>query len=217
MKLLSFLWSLFLSFLSLSAQPSGDKTTDGFEVSTVSSFMSVKYKWVKQSPKESGTEKEVNQTPLKKEVPKRSEMEAVRANGESSQFTQDDLALNEVELRKFTVDEFYSPLLRMGEMKDIEILEPESASGLLKEKYFTNFENNILNRWTLPLIGRSQEQLARERYLKEKENALYRKAGRVALLLNQWDPEKAKELQKDLYDVHFQSGWSYPESRIKKQ
>ncbi len=135
MKHLTFLWSLFLSFLSLSAQPSGDKTTDGFEVSTVSSFMSVKYKWVKQTPKESGTEKKVNQTPLKREAQKRSEMEAVRANGESSQFTKDDLALNEVELRKFSVDEFYSPLLRMGDMKDIEILEPESASGLLKEKY----------------------------------------------------------------------------------
>ena len=205
---------LLLFFLPLSAQPSGDKKVDGFEVSTVSSFMSEKYRWVANSKKDAESLQEENHTPLKTEAQKRSERMAVRANGESSQFTNDDLALSEVTLRKFTVNEFYSPLLRMGEMKDIEILEPESAPGVLKDKYFSDFENNVLNRWTLPLIGRSQEELARERYRKEKEREVFGKTARVANFLYGWDPKKAKELRRDLYEVHFQTGWSYPESRI---
>ena len=205
---------LFLVVVSLSARPSGNKKTDGFEVSTVSSFMINKYQWKKEAPRET-SKKEENVTPLKTEAQRRSELEAVRANGESSQFTNADQALNQVTFRKFTVNEFYSPLLRMGEMKGIEILEPESAPGILKDKYFTNFENNILNRWTIPIIGRSQEELARERYQKEQERKVLGKTAKVARFLNGWDPGKAKELRKDIYEVHFQSAWKYPESRIK--
>lgn len=209
--------SLFLlSLIPLAAQPIGNKNEDGFQVSTVTSFMTTKYQWEPKEKKTEKTQPVENHTPLKSKTQKQDELEAVRANGESSQFTGEDMALSEVTLREFTVNEFYSPLLRMGEMKDIEILEPESAPGILKDKYFSDFENNVLNRWTLPLIGRSQEQLARERYRAEKEKIVLGKAGKIAGLMFSWDPEKARELQKDIYEVHFQSAWDYPESRIKE-
>ena len=205
---------LLITVLPLVAQSSGEKEPEDFKPSTVSSFMKSKYRWESLSAKKAVVRRE-NHTPLKRTAQDDAGHRASRENGETSRFTDEDRALDEVTLREMKVSEFHHPLFRMSEMKDIDTLVPESAPGVLKEKYFTDFENNVLNAWTLPLIGRSQEQLARERYRREKRIEVMGKAGKIAQIMYRWDPEKARELRRDIYEVHFQAAWDYPESRIK--
>ena len=117
---------------------------------------------------------------------------------------EDELGLDTVELREFKVSELYSPLMRMSELKDLDTLDPSSGGAFLSEQYFSDLENKYLNRYTIPLIGKSQEQLAKERYQREKYQSFLGEVSGTIDDLNNLNPEYAKELKKEFQDAQQQ-------------
>jgi hypothetical protein len=92
----------------------------------------------------------------------------------------------------------------MSEMKDLDKLDPASGGIYLSEEYYSNFENRFLNRYHIPLIGKSQEKLAKERYQQERyQNFLGEVANTIEGLEN-LNPALSKELKRDLRDIQIQ-------------
>ena len=151
--------------LGLMAQ--GEPNEEGFKTSTVSDYLFSKYKWEK--PQEEPKEAEVqNDTPLKPAQQKEAESQAsigalIRERNREDRrragidTTEEEEGLDTVELKEHRVSELYSPLMRMSEIKNLEVIDPASGGRYLSESYYTDFENNVLNRWTIPLIGRSRK------------------------------------------------------------
>ncbi|MCB1120798.1 MAG: hypothetical protein KJT03_04575 [Verrucomicrobiae bacterium] len=214
MKYTFLLVSLPLISGPLFAQTSKEVNKEGYKTSTVSDFLASKYTWEEQ--KEEGPKVEVvNKTPLKPVKERRSnndeEIEArlqptldIDDPGKHEDIPEDELGLDTVTLREYEVNELYSPLMRMSELKDLETLDPKSGGAYLTEAYFSEFENRYLNRWHIPLIGKSQEQLAKERYQQEQyQNFLGEISGTIEGM-EHLNPEQAKELSRELRETKHQ-------------
>ena len=192
---------------------------EGFKTSTVSDFLKSKYTW--EAPKKEGEEPKeevVNKTPFKpldQRVAERNEEIKARLQptldiddpaGEESpeDIPLDELGLDTVELREFQVNELYSPLMRMSEIKDLDTLDPESGGVYLAEEYFSNVENRWLNRYHIPLIGKSQEQLAQERYRQQQYQNFLGNVSTTISGLEALDPNRSKEIKTLLNDTQSQ-------------
>ena len=124
-----------------------------------------------------------------------------RAGSETS---EEEEGLDTVDLKEHRVSELYSPLMRMSEIKNLEKIDPASGGRYLSESYYTDFENNILNRWTIPLIGRSQEERAKEEYRHQQFQAFLADAGKTLEHLDNLDPEYAKQVRKEFSEAQHQ-------------
>ena len=192
---------------------------EGFKTSTVSDFLKSKYSW--EAPKEEGeAEKEevVNKTPYKpldQRIAEREQEIKARLQptldiddpakeGSIDETPLDELGLDTVELREFQVTELYSPLMRMSEIKDLDTLDPTSGGIYLSEEYYSNFENQWLNRYHIPLIGKSQEQLAQERYRQEQYQSFLGDVSTTISGLESLDPQRSKEIKTLLNDTQSQ-------------
>ncbi|MCZ6671455.1 MAG: hypothetical protein O7C75_00810 [Verrucomicrobia bacterium] len=206
---------LFLSLIALPlfGQDATEKNKEGFKESTVSDFLNSKYKWEEQKEEPGIKEEITNKTPLKtaklRAAYRQAAIEAhlqptLPIDDPRENVPEDELGLDTVELREFQVNELYSPLMRMSELKDIDTLDPASGGAFLSDKYFTNFESRYLNRWTIPLIGRSQEQLAKERYRQQQYQNFLGEVSKTIEGLKTLNPELAKELRKEVRDTQQQ-------------
>ena len=182
---------------------------EGFKTSTISNFLSTKYKWEKTQPEAEAVEVE-NETPLKPIQQKEEERLAlIQARIEERSATvsgiqEEESGLDTVDLKEFRVTELYSPLMRMSEIKNLDVIDPASGGRYLSESYYSDFENNILNRWTIPLIGRSQEDRAKEKYRQEQFQSFLAEAGKTLEHLDNLDPEYAKQVRKEFSETQHQ-------------
>jgi len=117
---------------------------------------------------------------------------------------EDELGLDTVQLREFQVSELYSPLMRMSEMKDLDSLKPGSGGAFLSEEYYSNLENQYLNRWHIPLIGKSQEQLAKEKYQQEQYQNFLGEVSNTIEGIESLNPGLSKELKKEFRETQHQ-------------
>lgn len=192
---------------------------EGFKTSTVSDFLKSKYTWEEPKKETEETKEEVvNKTPykpLEQRVAERDEEIQARlqptldiddpARDEIPEdIPLDELGLDTVELREFQVNELYSPLMRMSEMKDLDTLDPTSGGIYLSEEYYSNFENRFLNRYHIPLIGKSQEELAKERYRQQQYQNFLGDVSTTISGLESLDPSRSKEIQSLLNDTKSQ-------------
>ena len=191
---------------------------EGFKTATVSDFLKSKYTW--EEPKkeeEDSKETVVNKTPykpLEQRVAERNEEVKARlqptldiddpAKESPEDIPLDELGLDTVELREFQVNELYSPLMRMSEIKDLDTLDPASGGIYLSEEYYSNFENRFLNRYHIPLIGKSQEQLAQERYRQQQYQNFLGDVSTTISGLESLDPNRSKEIKTLLNDTQSQ-------------
>lgn len=192
---------------------------EGFKTSTVSDFLKSKYTW--EAPKKEEDKekpKAVNKTPFKpldQRIAEREQEIQARLQptldiddpskeGSVEETPLDELGLDTVELREFQVTELYSPLMRMSEIKDLDTLDPTSGGVYLSEEYFSNFENQWLNRYHIPLIGKSQEQLAQERYRREQYQNFLGEVSTTISGLESLDPERSREIKTLLNDTQSQ-------------
>lgn len=214
MKLPAHVKLLLIPLIPLGLMAQGEPNEEGFKTSTVSDYLISKYKWEK--PKPEAKEAEVrNDTPLKSAQQKEAERQAaiaamiVERNKENrarsgSGITEEEEGLDTVDLKEYRVSELYSPLMRMSEIKNLEVIDPASGGRYLSESYYTDFENNILNRWTIPLIGRSQEERAKEEYRHQQFQAFLTEAGKTLEHLDNLDPEYAKQVRKEFSEAQHQ-------------
>lgn len=212
---------LILSLLigPLSAQvDDAELNEEGFKTATVSDFLKSKYTW--EEPKEeeeTPQETAVNKTPFKpleQRVAERNQEVKARlqptldiddpSKEDLEDIPLDELGLDTVELREFQVNELYSPLMRMSEIKDLDTLDPASGGIYLSEEYYSNFENRFLNRYHIPLIGKSQEQLAQERYRQQQYQSFLGEVSTTISGLESLDPERSKEIKTLLNDTQSQ-------------
>ena len=209
--------SLILSPLVAQVEES-ELNEEGFKTSTVSDFLKSKYSW-KESSEEDETPKEeaVNKTPykpLEQRIDERNQEIKARlqptldiddpAKEDPEDIPLDELGLDTVELREFQINELYSPLMRMSEIKDLDSLDPASGGIYLSEEYYSNFENRFLNRYHIPLIGRSQEQLAQERYRQQQYQNFLGDVSTTISGLESLDPQRSKEIKTLLNDTQSQ-------------
>lgn len=213
MQSLRSLFLIICMMLSLAAQENQDSNGEKFRESTVTDFLNSKYKWKPPSQEEILKVEIVNDTPLKTIDEKIAEKEAIiearlkptlDIDNPTEAIPEDEMGLDTVELREFRVTELYSPLMRMSELKDIEKLDPASGGAYLSEEYFTQLENQYLNRWTIPLIGKSQEQLAKERYNLEQYQQFLGEVSVAIDNLDKLNSEYAKELRKEFQETQHQ-------------
>ena len=198
--------------LALLAQ--GNTNDEGFKTATVSDYITTMYKWEKPKPEEEKVEVE-NDTPLKSSEQKAAERQAAidqlvkQRNMQDRRLAEEEIpeeeqGLDTVELREFQISELYSPLMRMSEIKNLDVIDPASGGVYLTEEYYTNCENNILNRWTIPIVGRSQEQRAKEEYRKKQYDAFLTEVSNTLEHLQSLDPEYAKQVAKEFNDTQYQ-------------
>jgi hypothetical protein len=197
------------------AQTETKEDSEGFKESTVTDYLNSKYKWEELKEQEKERPKVVveNKTPFKPIDQKLEEIDAevearlrptLDIDDPNEEIPLDERGLDTVELREFQVSELYSPLMRMSELKDLETLEPGSGGAYLSEQYFSELENKYLNRWHIPLIGKSQEQLAKERYEVEKYQSFLGEVSGTIDGLKSLDPSLSKELSKEFRDTQYQ-------------
>lgn len=212
-KILAFCIPLILQ--PVVGQSEEKKNEEGFKTSTVSEFLASKYKWGDEKEKAQPRVQVDNKTPFKtleqRQAERNEEVEArlrptldIDDPAEQEEIPEDELGLDTVELREFQVNELYSPLMRMSELKDLETLDPRSGGAYLKEEYYSDFENRYLNRWHIPLIGKSQEQLAKERYQQEQYQSFLGEVSGTIEGLKNLNPQLAKELNKELRETQYQ-------------
>ncbi len=205
---------LLIPLIPLGLMAQGETNEEGFKTSTVSDFLSLKYKWEKPQAETKKAEVQ-NDTPLKsaqqKEAESQASIEALirERNREDrrragSNITEEEEGLDTVELKEHRVSELYSPLMRMSEIKNLEVIDPASGGRYLTESYYTDFENNILNRWTIPLIGRSQEERAKDEYRHQQFQAFLAEAGKTLEHLENLDPEYAKQVRQEFSETQHQ-------------
>jgi hypothetical protein len=214
MKLRYLIPSLPILLSPLFAQTIQETNKEGFKESTVSDFLNSKYNWDEAKVEKNQVEVE-NKTPFKSASQRNTERNAVvegrlqptldidNPTG-NEDIPDDELGLDTVELREFQVNELYSPLMRMSELKDLDTLDPTSGGAYLTETYYSNFENNYLNRWHIPLIGKSQEQLAKERYQQEQYQDFLGDISGTIEGLQSLNPSMSKELKKELNETKHQ-------------
>lgn len=206
---------LLLPFIlqPLTGQSEAEKNKEGFKTSTVSDFLASKYKWEAEKKEEQAKVLVENKTPFKpldeRAAQRDAEIEArlkptLDIDDPKEDIPEDELGLDTVVLKEFKVNELYSPLMRMSELKDLETLKPGSGGAFLSESYYSNFENKFLNRWHIPLIGKSQEQLAKERYQQEQYQSFLGDMSSTIEGLQTLNPQLSKELKKELRDTQFQ-------------
>tara|TARA_Y100000588_G_scaffold15169_1_gene16264 strand:- start:581 stop:1240 length:660 start_codon:yes stop_codon:yes gene_type:complete len=194
---------------SLAAQENQNSNGEHFQESTVTDFLNSKYKWEPPKQEERPKLEIVNDTPLKTIAEKEAIIEVrlkptLNIDDPTDAIPEDEMGLDTVELREFRVTELYSPLMRMSELKDLEKLDPASGGAYLSEEYFTQLENQYLNRWTIPLIGKSQEQLAKERYNIEQYQQFLGEVSVAIDNLDKLNPEYAKEIRKEFQETQHQ-------------
>ncbi len=205
---------ILIPLIPLGLMAQGEPNEEGFKNSTVSDYLSAKYKWEKPQAETKEAEAQ-NDTPLKpaeqKEAESQASIEALirERNREGrrragSDITEEEEGLDTVELKEHRVSELYSPLMRMSEIKNLEVIDPASGGRYLSESYYTDFENNVLNRWTIPLIGRSQEERAKEEYRHKQFQAFLDDAGKTLEHLDNLDPEYAKQVRKEFSETQHQ-------------
>ena len=186
---------------------------EGFKEATISDFLSSKYQW--EEAKENPAPKVLieNKTPFKPIDQKLSEIEAtiearlvptLDIDDPNEDIPEDELGLDTVDLREYQISELYSPLMRMSELKDLDTLDPSSGAIYLTEKYFSEIENKYLNRWHIPLIGKSQEQLAKERYQQEQYQTFLGETSSTISGLESLNPALSKELSKEFKNTQYQ-------------
>lgn len=223
-------------FLSLILSPlfaqveEAELNEEGFKTSTVSDFLKSKYTW--EAPKKEGEESENvvdNKTPFKpldQRLAERNEEIKARLQptldiddpakeGSTEDIPLDELGLDTVELREFQVNELYSPLMRMSEIKDLDTLDPASGGAYLSDEYFSNFENRWLNRYHIPLIGKSQEQLAQERYRQQQYESFLGDVSTTISGLESLDPARSKEIKTLLNDTKSQYNFNHKNDDLR--
>lgn len=197
------------------AQSEAEKNPEGFKESTVSDYLNSKYKWEELKEAERQRPKVVveNKTPFKPVDQKLEEIDAevearlrptLDIDDPKEEIPLDERGLDTVELKEFQVSELYSPLMRMSELKDLETLDPASGGAYLTDEYFSELENKYLNRWHIPLIGKSQEELAKERYQLQKYQSFLGDVSGTIDGLKNLDPSLSKDLSKEFRDTQYQ-------------
>jgi hypothetical protein len=214
MRLKYLLLPLPLFLTALSGQSTSERNAEGFKTATVSDFLSSKYTWEKQEEEAPQVVAE-NKTPFKPVNQKLAEREAIIEARlrptldiddpiSNEDIPEDELGLDTVQLREFQVSELYSPLMRMSEMKDLDSLKPGSGGAFLSEEYYSNLENQYLNRWHIPLIGKSQEQLAKEKYQQEQYQNFLGEVSNTIEGIESLNPGLSKELKKEFRETQHQ-------------
>ena len=77
-----------------------------------------------------------------------------------------------------------------------EWLTPRAWDGVLVKEYLSDFDRSFLNRYTLPIIGVSQEARARMMYEEDKRLQDLKSMNDQIDQLQKTDPAAAKELQQ---------------------
>jgi len=191
---------LCLISIPLALQAQEKDTAGEFSESTVSDFFESNYVFeegISEEKAEDPVKLEENTTPLK-------DPEFEDRPGRSDAYYEEETGIETVDLEEYNVEEFSSPLMRMSYMKSVEELDPESAPAHLKEEYFEKWDYQLLNRYTLPLIGKSAEQRAKEKYQQEQNEALIDDVGDTTDFLKTVSDDDAEALQDDLNDIRYQ-------------
>lgn len=75
-------------------------------------------------------------------------------------------------------------------------LTPKARDELLKKEYLSEFDRSFLNRYTLPIIGVSQEARARQMYEEDQRLRDMKSMQDQIDVLKKSDPQAARELQQ---------------------
>jgi len=85
---------------------------------------------------------------------------------------------------------------RIPQDSEKQWLTPKGRDVLLMNQYLSSFDRNVLNRFTLPLIGVSNEARARMMYEEDKRLSDLKWINDEISDVNQVDPAAAKELER---------------------
>jgi len=175
------------------------ETSGEFKESTATDYFMSNYAFEEstEDTPEDSPEIEENTTPLK-------DPDFEDRPGRVDRYSSEEQAMDTIELDEYKIEEFSSPLMRMSYMKSVEELEPESAPAHLKEEYFEYWDRALLNRYTIPLIGKSAEQRAKERYEREKNEQLVEDVENTTDFLETVNETDAESLSEDLNDIRYQ-------------
>ncbi len=208
--------------LIISSNLSGQETTadgtdsEGFKNATVSDYLSGKYQWKAPDPDEE-TEIEVDtSTPMKSREQKDADYRArqdahwkyIESKRREAEFKQDqdidEDGIDTIDMDELEIEEEYSPLMRMSAMKDLNEIDPRSGNAYLADTYYTDFESEFLNRWHIPLIGSSQEALAKQRYEREQYERFVNEISGTLENLENLDSKLANELIGEFNETQYQ-------------
>lgn len=98
-----------------------------------------------------------------------------------------------LELPKITVRQQPKPRVRLGEGT---ILGPRAFNEDLAKKNLSSFDRNFLNKFTLPLLGTSAADRAREEYNAAQKQQFLEDVSTIAKAAAQTDPAAAKALKE---------------------
>jgi hypothetical protein len=83
---------------------------------------------------------------------------------------------------------------KLPRIEEKEWLTPKAWDGVLVKQYLTDFDRNLLNRYTLPIFGVSQEARARMMYEEDQRLRDLKWINDQIDQLNRLDPAAAKDL-----------------------
>ena len=214
MKRLKFFPLLLICLTPLVFAQEDMSAPDDFEFTTFSEYMAERYSWDPDAAKEEEVEIP-NKSPLNDKklmaIYKETGMHPItseplvldqRDDAPSTEYEDGDLVT--ITIREFKVVELASDLTRMPEIDDLDNLEIESGGQFLVEKYYTNFENNVLNFWTLPFFGRPQEEWARRDYNRNRFQESVKELQASVDRIKRLNPDYGRKMDESLDDLRYQ-------------
>jgi len=85
---------------------------------------------------------------------------------------------------------------KLPRIDDKAWLTPKARDEVLKKEYLSDFDRSFLNRYTLPIIGVSQEARARQMYEEDQRLRDMKSMQDQIDVLKKSDPQAARELQQ---------------------
>ena len=95
---------------------------------------------------------------------------------------------------------------KLPRIDDNTWLTPKARDELLKKRYLSDFDRTVLNRYTLPIIGVSQEERARRMYEEDQRLRDMESMQDQIDALKKTDPQAARELQQISDDIFTRAG-----------
>lgn len=124
------------------------------------------------------------------------EDEARRANEEAARADPDMVLLPDMTVMERALFEMEEDSLYRKGARDKELIKRELSA----------FDRYFLNRYTIPFLGVSNAARAREAYLQRKNAQFQDRMTRLASLVENLDPEEAREFRSMLRDTDLANG-----------
>lgn len=91
---------------------------------------------------------------------------------------------------------------RPPRLTEREMHTKEGLAELAMDRYLSNLDRGVLNRFTLPLIGMSNEERAMIMYEDAERQRRIQEARKTVYVLEQIDPEAAEQLKEETDDAY---------------